>query len=724
MTGFIKQAVGMFFGWPLWAGFLVVTIVLQLGYYLGAPILYKVIFDDGIMGQDKQALVHALVGLTATLVVFALGSFAEQFASARLGMRATRELRYRMFEKIHALPPDALAGGGASDMADRLSRDMSVIETGLVRGFPNFLLQATVILTSTAMLFVIEWRLAAVAVGAMALVSMAPLPVSKRAEAANKEADHAGTALAGFTKETLDTHLLIWLLRLQGRRVKTLDGLLDDLSDQGARAHMLTGLIGRTAHAGVAIVQVVVIGVGGLLAFEGFMTPGYLVAFVGLLLGIGDAVNRLTNAIPLLTTGGSSLDRVNEILAIPPKVLERPGAEPMAPLSRDIAVEGVTFGYDPDAPVLKNVSLTIPAGKTAAFVGPSGCGKSTILSLIMRLHVPDAGRITFDGRDLMEITEDTLRHEVSVVPQMPILFEGSVADNIRMGKDDATDDEIVAAAKAAALHDDIKGMPKGYATSVGSGGGSLSGGQRQRVAIARALAADASVWVLDEATSALDPGSEDHVNQSVASLGGERTVLSVTHRLASIVDFDRIFVFEGGSLVEQGTHDELLAQGGLYHYLWQKQNGLSLDNEGMAHITAERLRDFEFLAGCDDALLEELAQNFVTEKFLEGRTVIHKGDEGSKFYVVVRGELEAFAPGEDGDDSRLGMLRDGDFFGEVALVEGQPRMASVRALTDTWCLSLAREHFLTLIEKNAAVKSVVIDAIRRRLGTVDSTESI
>ena len=296
---------------------------------------------------------------------------------------------------------------------------------------------------------------------------------------------------------------------------------------------------------------------------------------------------------------------------------------------------------------------------------------------------------------------------MSVVFQDSFLFNISAADNIRMGKLDATPREIEEAARAAEIHDTIMELPQGYDTLLGERGGRLSGGQRQRIAIARAILRDPRILVLDEATSALDAESEAAINATLARVGRGRLVLSVTHRLASASHADRIFVLDHGRLVEFGSHRDLLARHGHYWRLWNKQSGFTVTADGYhASIDPERLAALPLFEQLDAAMLTEAARLFATEQIPEGRTIVHEGDCGNRFYVIVSGSVEVLkriegaAPAGDGEaQRRLAVLQVGDHFGELALLHRISRTASIRMMTPCTLLTLASNQFDYLIER-------------------------
>jgi ABC-type multidrug transport system fused ATPase/permease subunit len=464
------------------------------------------------------------------------------------------------------------------------------METALVRGVPQLLTHGLSAALSVVVLFLIEWRLALATLACVPLIYLASRPFGTRATGANDALQRDQTQLTHLVQETVSAHLAVRLFRLQETRRLALAGVLDHLTPRAIRAHFLAGLVGRSAHVASGFMELVIIGVGGYLVLTGALTAGLLIAFVGLMFNIGGAIAQVNTAVPLLIQGAAGWRRMDGLLARMPEVLERSNATPLDGARPTIAIEGLTFSHDGATPTLAGIDLTIGAGETVAFVGPSGSGKSTLLSLMARLAAPGAGRVLVDGRDLAEVTEDSLRALVAVVPQGPILFDTSLRDNLLFAKPDAGQEEIEAATRAAAVHDDILALPRGYDSPAGRGGDTLSGGQRQRLAIAMALLRDPRILLLDEATSALDPVSEDQVNMAIARWARRgRTVVSVSHRLRTIRGHDRIFVFQSGHLVETGDHATLLAADGLYAKLWRRQEGEAADSPSFCSVKSNEI---------------------------------------------------------------------------------------------------------------------------------------
>ena len=339
-------------------------------------------------------------------------------------------------------------------------------------------------------------------------------------------------------------------------------------------------------------------------------------------------INQLSQTTQHAQAAAGSMSRIQELLDEPPGIVDRPGAVALERLADEITLDAVTLAYGPGRPALDTVSLKIPIGSHVAFVGPSGAGKTSLLNLLLRFWDPTAGRVLLDGHDMRDLTVASLRSQFGVILQDTFVFNTTVRANIAFGRPDATDEQVVAAAEAARLHDFIAALPAGYETVLGDRGVRMSGGQRQRLAIARALLRDPAVLILDEATSALDARTEAELRRSLADAGEGRTVVSISHRLTSIVSSDQIYVLAGGRLAEQGTHEELLAMGGLYRQLWTEQQGGEPIEVPLGVGPATALAAVPLLAHVPPPVLQELASVATRERYAAGAEV--SGDDDAR----------------------------------------------------------------------------------------------
>jgi ATP-binding cassette subfamily B protein len=696
---------------------LVAALVLQLAYQLASPLSYKLIFDDGIGKGRSDILTFALAGLAVLLVCQAIGTILQESNAAHLAVRQMNDLRGRLFAKLQAMPPQVLAARPEAEVTGLFSADVAAVEIALVRAFPATLLQAGVIVFSLILLLVISWQLFLVTMAVMPIVYFLPKGFAGKAKQWQGAGAEDTAKLLEFAQESVSTSLIVRLFNLAQTRREKFESRLRELERSAVPAHRFTGLVGRTAFIGTGLSQLLVIGAGAVLAINGYITAGYLVAFVGLLLRISDGVAQLSTAIPLLLPAARAQGRLQAFLDLPMPPMHADRVRTVEKLTGNIVFDRVSFAYKADQPILSDISFTVRPGEQVALVGPSGSGKSTVLSLLMRVNQPQSGRILLDGVPLEEIAEESLRANVSVVPQVPILFDATIGENIIAGRPGVTQDEIETAARAAGIHDAIMRKRDGYQTPTRATGGELSGGERQRVAVARAFLRGAPVLLLDEATSALDAASEEVVNRSLGALSGRATVLSVTHRLAGIVGYDRILVFDAGKLVESGTHETLLAKGGLYASLWEKQSGLNVEtDDGEPPVTPERLGKVPFLAECTPESLKELARMFVPVRLKQGQAVVTQGDLGDNFYIVARGRFEVSIVDAAGNRKVVAVMVEGDSFGELALVRDQRRAATVTAVTDGWCLGLARQHFLAVLKSEPEFRRRILERVAALTG--------
>lgn len=701
---------------------LALALLLEAAYYLGSPLLYKFIFDEGITQGRQDILVQALAALAGLLAVQSLATFLQERMSGALGMKVMNALRGRMYEKMQTLPPPVAAARPQGELAHLFGADVAAMEQALVRAIPPVLLHSLVIAASLALLLTINWLLFLVTMVVLPMAVLIPKLFAKSAGVWEGNHQQAKATASGFVQESLVTLPVIRLFHLGLRRKRAFDAHLRRLDETGGRAYLFGGLVARTAVLGTGISQLVVVGVGATLAVNGQMTAGLLIAFIGLLMGIGEAVGMLTTAIPLMITAQQAHARLRAFLDEPVPQEESPDAVAVERLSGEIVFRDVYFSYDGQRSTLAGLDFRIRPGQRVALVGPSGCGKSTALSLLMRFCSPQCGQVLLDGTPISHIREDSLRANISVVLQNALLFDATIRENILAGRPEAGDGDVILAAKAAGIHDAILAKPQGYDTPVTQASGALSGGERQRIAVARALLRQSPILLLDEATSALDPASEQVVNDSVAALAPACTVVSVTHRLASVVDFDLIVVLKDGRLVEMGRHADLAAKGGPYTEMWTRQQGMTTaapSDGGGQLISPDRLALIPFLSECSRGTLEELSDLFVLSHFTEGQYVFHHGDPGDHFYLIARGCVQVLVPDETGDRV-VNTLRDGDFFGEIALLRNVPRSASIVAWADTWCLSLSCQHFLRIIQAEPGLHARVIAAVRAVVGEDDT----
>ncbi|HEX8354712.1 MAG TPA: ABC transporter ATP-binding protein, partial [Pyrinomonadaceae bacterium] len=520
------------------AALLLVTLVVEGAFNTLLALSLKFLIDYAITPRDARVMALILGGLCLGFLLTAASQVIRDYLYAWLGSRILNDIRREMFAHFQRLSLGFYARARMGDLLSRFSADLAAIENAVVLGVPGAMLCVINIIFSTCVLFAIDWRLALGAMVGLPFCIVGPKILGPRALKAGHRLRVEQAALADIIQENLGAQQIVKAFSLKQSVLDNFAGQAEKVVRLGTRFNFLSYVTERSPNIGMLMFNVLLISGGSYLAYRGSLSVGSLVSFNALFIMVSSSVMGLTAVTPTLLQATGGMQRVRELLDERPAVVELPDARPLPKLSSGIRFENVTFGYAPEQTSLTDVSMELPSGARVAFVGHSGCGKSTNLNLIMRFYDPQAGRVTFDGIDLRHAALDSLYNQVGIVFQESFLFNLSIRENIRLGKAGATNAEVEEAARAAELHDIVFRMSEGYETVVGERGGRLSGGQRQRVAIARALIRDPSLIILDEATSALDPGTEAAINDTLDRVAAGRTVVSVTHRLKSVVNFD------------------------------------------------------------------------------------------------------------------------------------------------------------------------------------------
>jgi ATP-binding cassette subfamily B protein len=677
------------------------SILVEVSYWTFVPLALRLLIDGATEGRDAAYLARILVLLGFGFVVSASVSTARMALTARVGARLLVDARLRLFEHLQRLPPRFFGRVHSGELVARFTTDLNTIESAFTFGVPEVVWGVVQIAIAVPLLYLLNVGMAIVATVSVPLALAGPRVLAGPVETSGYRRRHAEGQLQAAAEEQIAGQSVVHAFGLEQYMLQRLSRQLAELGTLTAQDTFLTRLVGRTTVYGAHLGQLVLYAVGVVLIYRGELTVGTFVGFVGLLLNVGEAIRSLSVGLPAWFQAAGPLRRSDELLAEPLSPGDPPQARPLAAVRGGIQLRGVSFSHDGRRPALIDLSLTIPAASRVAIVGASGSGKSTLLGLLMRSLDPDRGVVLLDGQDARGATRASWQAQLGVVPAETFLFTGTVAENIRLGRPDASDDEVQAAARAAQIHAFLAGLPDGYASQVGERGASLSTGQRQRIALARAVLRRPAILLLDEATSALDPRTEADFNVALDGLAHGRTVVSVTHRLGAAVDADRIFVLRDGRLVQLGSHAELLADpGGEYARLWAHQHGFGLRGDGesaRADVRPERLREIPLFSTVSTPVLERLASQFLTRHVPSGQVVVTQGEPADNFYLIVRGSVDVVFVEPSGGEHVLATLEDGDAFGEIALLERGRRMATVRTRTDCVLLSLAGEHFERLL---------------------------
>jgi ATP-binding cassette, subfamily B, bacterial len=693
---------------------ILIGLLLEMAFNSAVPFSLKFIVDKALLGGNQRLLLWILAGLGGGVVVVALAGLVRDRLYSRLVANVMTDVRVRIFDHLQRLSMDYYARTRIGDILSHFSGDLAVIETATTSAIPWAILPGLDVISSTTLLFVLDWRLALVAMLVWPLILIGPRIFAPHVVEESYRRKEEEAQMLGAVQENVNAQPIIKAFGLTEYARATFLQRSEDLKERMIRVGFFGALVERSAGVGIMGLQVLVMGIGAFMVAKEMLTVGSLASFLAIFLSLSYSLSYVTQYVPNLVQAAGGMRRIEELLAEEPRVSDR-SAAPLPRLSREISLQDVTFGYTPEQTNLKSATLSIRRGTSVAFVGRSGSGKSTLLNLVMRFYDPARGSVAIDGVDLRAGSQQSLRAQMSFVFQESFLFNISIRENIRLGRPGATDAEVEAAAKAAEIHDMILELSQGYDTPAGERGGRLSGGQRQRVAIARAILRNPEILILDEATSALDPATECTVNATLARIARGRTTLAVTHRLASVVDVDRIVVLDAGWIREQGSHEELLDANGLYKELWDKQSGFQLSHAGdHATVTADRLCAIPIFEGMDRHLLEETTSLFSTDQYPEDRIVVHEGDVGDRLFIIVRGKVEVLKTGADHTPRRIAVLQDGDHFGEVALLQSVPRTATVKTLTPCVFLTLRRGEFTYLLDRVPELRGKLENALEER----------
>lgn len=526
------------------------------------------LWDVVTVQHDADKMTQLISVFLGLVVLQGLCSMGHSYLTAWVSQNVIADFRKHLFAHLQTLTVSFFSRRRTGELLSRLMSDVTVIQSLVTETPVDTVKQLVTFIGGITFLLLMNWQLCLLILILLPLLVVVSKLFGRRLKSLSTSIqDHTAT-LSTLAEEVISGIRIVKSF-VQAQREK------DRFADQVDQTLRLT-----LNRAGIMAVFIPVISLmtfssatavlwyGGRQVIDGTVTPGDLFAFVlfaGILIGPFSTAARVFTQIK---EAQGATQRVFEILDAQPDIDDRPGAQPLVTVQGHMRVENVSFGYDPRYSVLSNLSFEAKPGELVALVGPTGAGKTTVINLLHRFYDPLEGRVTIDGRDLRDVTLESWYRQIALVPQETILFGGTILDNIRYGKMEAEEPAVLEASQAAHAHDFITDLPDGYHTLVGEKGVNLSGGQRQRIAIARAILKNPRILLLDEATSSLDTDSERLVQEALQRLMVGRTTFVVAHRLSTIQRADRILVLDKGQLVEQGTHAQLLARKGLYHYLY------------------------------------------------------------------------------------------------------------------------------------------------------------
>ena len=538
------------------------------------PLVLKNVIDHLLSpsSYDTTKFHYTMTSLVVLYMFWAVATYLRSYFADRTGQRIIFDLRHELYVHLQRMSLSFYEKRQVGSVASRLLGDIASAQNFVGAAFTNTLMDASAIFLISFLLFRMNWRLALVSISILpfyiVLNKYFKSQIKKTSQLAQRKMEEISgnvheklggiSIIQSYTREKAEEKLF-----LQDNR-EYLSYKLKNVK-HNAYAQAMVGFL-------TTIAPVLVIWYGAIQVIHGHLTVGELTAFYAYLGMFYTPLNRLTELNILLANSQSAIERIFEVFNTSPDVMDHPNAKEFGTIKGEIKFQNVHFAYETTITVLKDINLSIPGGCTVALVGPSGAGKSTFVKLVPRFYDVSAGSITIDGMDIRDFKLNCLRRHIATVPQEPILFSGTIYENIMFGNSAATEKDVQAAAVSANAHDFICKLPNGYHTEIGEGGLKLSGGQRQRIALARAFLKNAPILLLDEATSSLDSRSENLIQQALKRLMQGRTTIIIAHRLSTIQSADKIVVFDNGEIVEIGNHQELLQKPyGLYRRLYEEQ---------------------------------------------------------------------------------------------------------------------------------------------------------
>ena len=567
---------------------IVAMILITSALSVISALLVRRVFDHALFvqgGPDLGVLYPLVAALIAIPIVNGVLNVAQTYLTEVVGNRVLQELRNRLFEHLERLSLAFYTATRSGEVQSRLANDVGGVQTTITSTASSVVSNVVTFVSSVVAMLLLSPLLTAISLAATPVFVLFSRRVGRNRRIARRDAQASLAAMGSITQETLSVSGIL-LAKAFGRQEHEVDRYRAENANQ-ANLQIRQAIVGRSffavTQAFFGISPALVYLVAGLQGTSGALSAGTLVAFTTLQSRLLFPINQLLQVSVDVQSSLALFGRIFELIDLRPRITDRRDAVSIeaSEIRGEVALEHVSFRYGggedggPLAPdeALRDVSMLVSPGQLAALVGPSGAGKTTISYLIPRLYDVEQGAVTIDGHDVRDLTAATIARGVGVVTQESYLFGGTVRENISYGRPTATDEEIVAAAKAAFIHERIIALEDGYDTIVGERGYRFSGGERQRLAIARVILEDPPILVLDEATSALDTESERVVQRALESLIQRRTTIAIAHRLSTIRNANVIFAIEKGTIVERGTHDELLAEGGLYARLYAEQFG-------------------------------------------------------------------------------------------------------------------------------------------------------
>ena len=563
----LRRLAGYLAAYRLQVAGALLALIIAAAAVLSLGVGLRYLIDSGFAAARPEALDHALRASIVVILALAVATFLRSYLVAWLGERVVARIRSEVYGHIIRMPPGFFETTRTGEVLSRLTTDTTVVQTVIGSTVTQALRNILLTVGGTALLVVTNPKLTGLVLLVVPLVVVPIVVFGRMVRRLSRQAQDRMADVSGQAEETVNAVRTVQAFAQENRETEQFTAASFAAFEAAASRARARAMLAAMVITLVFGAIVAVLWMGGRDVLAGTITAGELSAFVFFATVVATAVGGLSDILGDLQRAAGATERLFELLDCEPEI--KAPANPLslpAHTKGEVTFEAVSFAYpsQPDRLILEDLDLTVRPGESVALVGPSGAGKTSVFQLVMRFYDPDSGRILLDGQPIDQLDPMAYRGRLGLVPQEPVIFSADAWTNIRYGRPEATDAEVVAAAEAAAARDFIEALPQGFETFLGEKGVRLSGGQRQRIAIARALLSDPAVLLLDEATSSLDAESEYAVQKALDNLMRSRTSIVIAHRLATVLKADRILVMEEGRIVDTGTHPELVRRGGLY----------------------------------------------------------------------------------------------------------------------------------------------------------------
>lgn len=558
------------FLWPHWKVLLVAVIcmIIVSGSNLILPWIIKDIVDEVLAEKNIQMLYWVIAAILVIFLIRGFTTFGNRFLMGYIGQRVVTDLRKTLFAHLQKLSISYYDKRRTGEIMSNVTNDIGALQTAIVENFVSLIQEGAIFIGSFISMIYLQWKLTVLCLVIVPMVTYIIKFFGKKLHNSGRNVQEKLADVTAMLQEVIQGVRIVRSFNRSDYEIRRFDAVNEANFKANIRTIRQSSQLTPFVEFFSAIAITVIIWYGGLSVIDGIMTSGELIAFLIYAINLANPTRRIAEAVGNVQKSLGAADRVFAILDMEPEVQEKPGAGQLTVREGRVEFRHVAFSYEPEHPVLTDISFTAEPGQTVAIVGPSGAGKTTIANILPRFYDVTGGAVLIDGTDIRDVTLGSLRDQIGLVPQDTLLFNTTIRQNILYGRLDATDEEVWEAVRAANAEAFVKELPQGIETKVGDRGLVLSGGQRQRIAIARALLKNPSILILDEATSALDTESEKIVQEALDRLMVGRTAFVIAHRLSTIQNADQILVIHHGVIEERGTHDELMAKHGLYHELY------------------------------------------------------------------------------------------------------------------------------------------------------------